>query len=285
MNEEYERIDLDDYVQTGEGGTALTYSNRDGRTLAKLYNRGFEADRAKAEFLTARVVYEMGIPTPKPYRMVTDGERVGAEYELIRPKRSFTRIVAQEPERLEELSLRFARLAKELHGVKADTRRLRSYKEGIERFYREKRMVPEDYGRRVLRWLEHVPDTTNCVHGDLHFGNIITDGARDLWIDVGEFAYGTPEWDLGLLWRMTHSMGEERAQRLFHVAPETLTAHWDVFFPAYMGTTDRQALDEATRRLTAFAAVKIPYVYDMAFHRPLPDESFAVLSRPIQNEE
>ena len=47
------RINLDDYIQTGEGATALTYTSKDGKTLAKLYNLGFEADRAKEEFLTA----------------------------------------------------------------------------------------------------------------------------------------------------------------------------------------------------------------------------------------
>ena len=49
MNEEIQRINLDDYIQTGEGGTALTYTHKDGLSLAKLYNPGFEADRAKAE--------------------------------------------------------------------------------------------------------------------------------------------------------------------------------------------------------------------------------------------
>ena len=178
-------VNLDDYIQTGEGGTALTYTHKDGRSLAKLYNPGFEADRAKAEFLTARTVFELGIPTPKPYRLITAGERIGAEYELIKDKRSFTRIISQEPERLEEISLKFARMARELHEVKADTTRLRSYKQGVERFYREKNLVPEEYKLRVLKFLEQVPDTTNCLHGDLHIGNIITDGERDLWIDVG----------------------------------------------------------------------------------------------------
>ena len=37
------RINLDDYIQTGEGATALTYTSKDGKTLAKLYNLGFEA--------------------------------------------------------------------------------------------------------------------------------------------------------------------------------------------------------------------------------------------------
>ena len=99
----------------------------DGKTLAKLYNLGFEADRAMDEFLTARTVFEMGIPTPEPYRLVTDWARMGGEYELIKNKRSFARIISQEPERLEEISLEFARMTKELHAVKADTGRMHSF--------------------------------------------------------------------------------------------------------------------------------------------------------------
>ena len=142
MSEEIQRINLDDYIQTGEGGTALTYTKKDGLSLAKLYKNGFEADRAKVEFLTARMVFELGIPSPEPYRLVTDGQRNGAEYELIKNKRSYTRIISQEPERLEEISLKFAHMARELHGKEADTTRLGSYKERIERFYREKNRVP-----------------------------------------------------------------------------------------------------------------------------------------------
>ena len=151
--ETYEKIKLEDYIQTGEGGTAQAYTRRDGKALAKLYNPGFEADRAAAEFFTARTVFEMGIHT-EPYRLVTDGERFGAEYELIRNKRSFARIISEEPERLEGVSLAFAKAARELHAHKADTARLHSYKEVLTRFYQEKDRVPEEYKQLALAFLE-----------------------------------------------------------------------------------------------------------------------------------
>lgn len=271
MNEEIQRINLDDYIQTGEGGTALTYTHKDGLSLAKLYNPGFEADRAKAEFLTARAVFELGIPSPEPFRLITDGERSGAEYELIKNKRSYTRIISQEPERLEEISLKFARMAKELHAKQADTTRLQSYKQRIANFYHEKDMVPEDYKQRVLQFLDTVPDTPRCLHGDLHIGNIITDGQRDLWIDLGEFAYGVPEWDLALLWTMCHNMPGDRVEHIFHITHDTMQAHWDIFFPAYLGTSDPQAIHEATQRLLPYYAAKVPYIFHMVFNRPMPD--------------
>ncbi|QVJ81079.1 TIGR02172 family protein [Prevotella sp. khp1] len=271
MNEDILRINLDDYIQTGEGGTALTYTHKDGLSLAKLYNPGFEADRAKAEFLTARAVFELGIPSPEPFRLITDGQRSGAEYELIKNKRSYTRIISQEPERLEEISLKFARMAKELHAKQADTTRLQSYKQRIANFYHEKDMVPEDYKQRVLQFLDTVPDTPRCLHGDLHIGNIITDGQRDLWIDLGEFAYGAPEWDLALLWTMCHNMPGDRVEHIFHITHDTMMAHWDIFFPAYLGTSDPQAIHEATQRLLPYYAAKVPYIFHMVFNRPMPD--------------
>ena len=269
----YETIKLDDYIQTGEGGTAQAYTRKDGKTLAKLYNPGFEADRAAAEFLTARTVFEMGIPTPEPYRLVTDGERFGAEYELIRNKRSFARILSEEPERLEEISLTFARFARELHTHKANTALLHSYKEVLTRFYQEKDRVPEEYKRLALAFLKEVPEADTCLHGDLQIGNIITDGDRTLWIDVGEFSHGVPEWDISILWTMAHNMKADRSVNLFHITPEMFNKHWNVFLPAYLGTTDPGALEAYTRRLFPFYAAKVPYVYDMAYHTSLPAEA------------
>ena len=108
----YETICLDDYVQSGEGGTALTYNHKDGHTLAKLFMPGLAAETAEREFHVNEVVYASGLPTPRPIRLITDGARFGAEYELIPGKRSFTRIISQEPDQLEPLSIRFAELAR-----------------------------------------------------------------------------------------------------------------------------------------------------------------------------
>ena len=269
----YQKIELSDYVRSGEGGTAVSYTHKTRSTLAKLYNPGFEADRAKAEFHTARAVFEMGIPTPEPYRLVTDGERYGAEYELIKGKRSFTRIISEEPERLQEISLTFAEWARRLHATPVPPGRLRSYKEVLIQFYKEKTLVPEAYKQKALAFLETVPDAPTCLHGDLQIGNIITDGDRTLWIDVGEFSHGTPEWDISIMWIMGVRMGEERANSLFHLTSEQMRAHWNFFLPAYLGTSDPQILGQYTRRLIPYYAAKVPYVYDMAYHGPLPADA------------
>ncbi|MBP5246804.1 MAG: TIGR02172 family protein [Fibrobacter sp.] len=279
MMNEFEKINLDDYVQTGEGGTSTSYTHKTRNSVAKLYKPGTEADRAKEDFLTARIVFGLGVPTPEPYRLITDGERVGAEYELIKDKRSFSRIISEEPERMQELSVQFAKMAKELHALKADTSRLRSAKDIMRRFYTEKNIVPEFYKIKVLNYMEKIPDTTNCLHGDLQISNLITDGKRLLWIDVGDFCYGMPEWDLAWSYGMFSHIDEIRADKLFHLKQAELVAHWNIFFPAYLGTDDPQQIADATKRLLPFYAIKLPYMMDLAHYQPLPTQAFEHLAK------
>ena len=255
-----ERINLNDYIQTGEGGTALTYNHKDGKTLAKLFMSSIAADNAVREFRINQVVYESGLPTPKPIRLITDGTRYGAEYELISPKRSFTRIISQEPDQLMPLSERFAVLARKIHETPADTTRLPDMRElagsWIDRF----EQLPDEWKKRFHQFLDSVPSTPTCLHGDLHIGNIITDGQRDLWIDVGDFAYGVPQWDLSMMYYSANFMSAERADNIFHLDLPTLKAHWNAFAPVYYGTDSKEQLQAEVLKLHPFIATKIAFL-------------------------
>ena len=260
MEKEIQRIDLNDYVQTGEGGTALTYNHKDGKTLAKLFMSSVAADNAAREFRINQVVYESGLPTPKPIRLITDGERFGAEYELISHKRSFTRIISQEPDQLVPLAERFARLARQIHETPADTTRLPDMRQMVGMWIDRLEQFPDDLKRRFHRFLDTVPSSPTCLHGDLHIGNIITDGQRDLWIDVGDFAYGVPEWDLGMMYYSAYFLSAQRADSIFHLDNATLRAHWDAFAPVYYGTDSREVLDAEVKKLQPYIAAKLAFV-------------------------
>lgn len=257
---QYETINLEDYIQSGEGGTSLTYNHKDGKSLAKLFLKGYGAETSEHEFVISKVVYDSGIPTPRPIRLITDGERFGAEYELIQGKRSFTRIISQEPEQLVPLSERFAVLAKQIHQTSADTTKLPDMKEAVREWIVKYEQMPEAYKTKLLRFLDTVPQATTCLHGDLHIGNIITDGMRDLWIDVGDFAYGVPEWDLGMMYHAAHGLNAERADNVFHLDLSTLRAHWDAFARVYYNTDSEKELEQEVKRLYPFLVAKMAFL-------------------------
>jgi len=278
---EYQRILLADYTLTGEGGTALTYMHKDGHTLAKLYMPGFGAEAARREFLVSRTVFEMGIPTPEPIRLVTDGQRYGAEYELIAHKRSFTRIISEEPGQLEPLSRLFARLSRSLHATGVPGDRLPDMRALVRAGFGRFGTLPPDVEALLQQALDAVPEARTCLHGDLHIGNIITDGERILWIDLGMFCYGVPEWDLGWTWTMCNRIDEKKADFILHLTPEMLNAHWNIFLPAYLGTNDKAAIGEYIKRILPFYAVKLPYMFDMVLQSRLPDEALKALPQVI----
>ena len=277
-----ESINLDEYRQSGEGGTAITYKHNSRNSLAKLYKSGFEADMAIEEFKVAQAVYDLGIPTPKPYRLVTDGERLGAEYEFISGKRSFARILSQEPEKMPELVEAFAKAALELHATAPDTDRIPAIREVLHSFYLSSDAVTSEYRKRALAFLDKIQEPSTCVHGDFHIGNIITDGNHTLWIDIGQFGYGAPEWDLGWFWTITHNLGDNRADFLLHLTQETLVSFWDAFLQAYLGTSAPTALREYTRKILAYYAVRVPFMFNLVHHDKFPEEGCKSLIGLIQ---
>ena len=277
----FETIDLEEYTPSGEGGTAITYKHKSGNSLAKLYNPGFEGDTAVGEFKVAQAVYDLGVPTPRPYRLVTDGTRVGAEYEFIAGKRSFARVLSEEPQRLQEIAEAFASAGKKLHATPADTARIPAIRDVMRSYYLSGDTVTPEYKQRALAFLDKIEEPSTCVHGDFHIGNIITDGKRALWIDVGQFGYGAPEWDLGWFWTMTHNLGEKRADFLLHLSQDTLASFWNAFLPAYLGTADPSAIGEYTKKILAYYAVRVPFMFNLVNREKFPEQGCQALVKLI----
>ena len=257
MMSQYQQINLEDYIQTGEGGQALTYTRKDGGSLAKMFMYGLGAETVEHEFLISKAVYEAGIPCPKPIRLVTDGERFGAEYEVIANKRSYTRIISEEPEQLEPLSVKFALLGKKLHETPANPDVFPNMKDGIRPWIEKSTCISEPLRARLLSALDSIPSPRTCLHGDFHIGNIITDGKKDYWIDLGDFAYGAPEWDLSMNFYLTYYLSPEYMDNLFHLEPATFRKHWSILVRTYYGIQTLEEQQACEKNLLKYVALKL----------------------------
>ena len=255
--EQYIKINLEEYVQSGEGGQALTYTRKDGRTLAKMFLYGLGAETVEREFRISQTVYETGIPCPKPLRLVTDGERFGAEYEVVANKRSYTRIISQEPEQLEPLTVKFARLGKNLHATPADIGVFPEMKEVIRPWIEKSPCITDPLRKRLLEALDSIPSPRTCLHGDFHIGNIITDGEKDYWIDLGDFAWGAPEWDLSMNLYMAYFMSPEYMDSLFHLDNATFRKHWECLVRSYYDIQTLQEQRAREKNLLKYTALKL----------------------------
>ena len=259
IESKYQQINLEDYVQSGEGGQALTYTRKDGTALAKMFLYGLGSETVEREFLISRAVYEAGIPCPEPVRLITDGEHFGAEYEVIANKRSYTRIISEEPEQLEPLTLKFVKLGKKLHSTPANTDVFPDMKDVIRPWLEKSTCLSDPLRGRLLSALDSIPSSKTCLHGDFHIGNIITNGEKDYWIDLGDFAYGVPEWDLSMNFFLANYIPPEYMDQLFHLDNATFRKHWNLLVRTYYGIRTEQEQRVYEKNLLKFTALKYAY--------------------------
>lgn len=256
---QYQQINLEDYFQSGEGGQALTYIRKDGSAMAKMFQFGLGSETVEREFRISRAAYEAGIPCPRPIRLVTDGKCFGAEYEVVANKRSFTRIISEEPQQLEALTRKFAGLGKQLHSMPADTDVFPDMKEVIRPWIEKSACISEPLRGRLLAVLDSIPAPKTCLHGDFHIGNIITDGEKDYWIDLGDFAWGAPEWDLSMNFFLANYLSPENMDNLFHLDPATFRRHWELLVKSYYGIQTLEEQRSCEKMLLKYTALKLMF--------------------------
>ncbi|MCQ2263935.1 MAG: phosphotransferase [Bacteroidales bacterium] len=267
-------VDMDDYEYFGDGYTALSYNHRSGQQVLKLYHDFMPQDVVEKEKRTAVSALLMGIPTPMTGPIVRIGKRHGIIFERIANKKSFVRAIADAPEKLEYYAITFADMCKRLHDTPCDT----SVFPSIREFYRDlvtrTPHFSEDEKQRFAAFLETVDEKNTCIHGDLHIGNVITTGEVNLFIDMADFGYGDPLFDLGLLYYMSHSESPERTMRLFHIDDATFLNFWHIFLRRYFNTNDASELAGIEARIKPFAALKMIHFGELSQHMSDWQKSF-----------
>lgn len=241
---EAERIDLKDFVQTGQGSNGYSYDSiSDPSVMVKMYNPGYDLDAVLKEWEVAKKVWDLGVPSPRPGELVTDGQRTGLRFRKIEGKRSFARALADEPQRIGELTVEFARWCKKLHTFQCPTDRFTNAKDDF-LFLLSNDTFMDNAGRSLMEHFirDIIPDCTTAVHGDMHFGNVLTTlpkGApitqpHDVYfIDLGYFGYGCPLMDLGMTYIICKLSAEEFLLNDFHFGHSISRPAWGFFRDEY----------------------------------------------------
>lgn len=198
----YRQIDLSGWTKTGEGGNGCTYENPEQPdVLLKLNKAGLnDLDTVKSEFHLSTSVAALGVSTPGMNEIVRVGDAYATIMERIKDKKSIFRICHDEPGRIEEMARLFCRLGKELWATPCNT----SVFPGRKKTALEGLKASCYFGKKNIEtlrtFIEAVPESTCCVHGDFQPGNVIVSGDKFYWIDLGRFSWGNPMFDIGHLY-------------------------------------------------------------------------------------
>lgn len=245
-----EKVDLEkDYRKSGGGANGDSYfSLTDESVMLKLYNTEYSFDVLQEELEISRKVYELGIPSPEPGCLITDGKRLGIKFKRLVGKRSYARMIADEPERMVEYTREFARYCKQLHETKCPQGLFPDAKEQARNFLSLDTVFNPEEKAVISDFISGVPDCDTALHGDMHFGNAISTlpaGATLTqdhivnFIDLGTFASGCPLFDFGMLQIICFFCDEEFRRDAFHITGEKTRAAWDVFVDEYFFSEDK----------------------------------------------
>lgn len=252
------RIDLNDFIHDGEGGIGESLIHKtDSSLMLKLYNATALRSDIESELELANKVYKLGIPTPKPGKFVTDGNgRYGMLFERMVGKISFSRATGENPAETEKYARRFARLCKSLHSTEVPEGMFPDIKE----FYRDLlKSRPEIYSeaetKRINEVIDNAPDGKTAIHGDLQFSNALMVGDKDVFIDLGDFCCGAPEFDLGMVLFTCLYENEAFLRDVYHMDFDTAKKFWIFFVKEYYGE-DADPL-QIEKNLRPYAMLKL----------------------------
>ena len=264
-------INLNDYERTGEGANGASYNHKtDKDVMLKLYFRNFEAARHELE--VAKKAYEAGIPTPEPGDLVTDGERLGIRFRRIDGKKSFSRACGDDPEHTEDYALEFAQLCKRLHATHVDTAKFDNVKTRLYEMLEANPFFTDEQKQKIHAFIAAAPDADTAIHGDLQFSNGIfvdKDGVRTTYlIDMGDFCYGYPMFDIGMVYLCCKLNDEAWTMEQYHMSNAVAARFWDAFAREYFGPEAN--LEEIEKEVKIYAGLKT-LIVERDTHRPMPE--------------
>lgn len=264
------KIDLNDYVRTGEGANGASYNHKtDPSIMMKLYFRNFEA--AKLELELAQKVYQMGIPTPEPGDLVTDGNQMGIRFRRIDGKKSYSRACGDNPEKAPEYGKEFAQLCKKLHSIHVDTTQFESVKDRLYNMLANNPDFTPEQKQKLRDFIAAAPEADTAIHGDLQFGNAIfteKDGVRtSYFIDLGDFCYGYPMFDIGMVYLCCCLNDESWTMEVNHMTNATAARFWDAFVLEYFG--EDANMEEVMKQVKIYAGLKTIMI-ERDTHCPMP---------------
>lgn len=277
-------LNVNEWELSGESTFGNSYFHKENPSLMlKVLNPGMPVEELDKELEMATRVYNLGIRTPKPGEAVLFDGRRGILFERIVGKRSFARAVGDEPDNLEYLAGEYAAMVKTLHSTQCDTSAFPSIKE----IYREQVLANPDRDgalkEKAVRFLDFVPDETTCIHGDMHFGNVIISGGGSYFIDLGNFSYGYPLFDFAMMDLLIAfgKIAEPKFTEIYHCSVADAERFWNLAVRGYFGPgTDAAAKRREFMPFMAIRQLTIETVTGMSvFPASITDPLFESLEK------
>ena len=125
--------------------------------------------------------------------------------------------------------------------------------------------------QKIRAFIAAAPETDTAIHGDLQFSNGIfteKDGVRTPYlIDLGDFCYGYPMFDIGMVYLCCCLNDEAWTLEQYHMSNATAAKFWDAFALEYFGAN--ADMEKVMKEVKIYAGLKT-LIVERDTHCPMP---------------
>ncbi|MBR2810774.1 MAG: phosphotransferase [Solobacterium sp.] len=242
----FREISVEGCEEIGRGANGAVY-RIDKDNVVKVYTDKVDLEDIKHEREVARLALILGIPTAISYDVVKVGGHYGSVFELLNA-RSFSRILADEPEKLDWCVKEYVGLLKKIHSTEVPEGKLPDIKETVMKWVTFMLdYLPEEAGKKLIAMVEAVPKDNHMIHGDYHTGNIELQNGEVLLIDMDTLAVGHPIFELASMFNAFVGYSEldlEQVKRFQGFDHTIAREFWHKTMAAYLETDDEKKIQE-----------------------------------------
>ncbi len=257
MSRPLRELSLEGHEILGKGRSATVY-RLDHDRIVKCYVPNVPLKKIQQEMDLAAKAYAAGIPTAQVFELVRVGSQYGVIFELIADAQTVGHVITAHPERMEELTDKFASLWREIHHTVVESADIfpsvkqtwTGWADGMAPHY------SESENAFIREMIEAVGDRPTMDHCDYHENNVMVDGERLVLIDMVDIGYGHPIFDLaGLAFRVhCDTIAGRNANR--GLSPDNLRRFWDLVLRSYFKTSDTAEIDDIKELCNAYGFLR-----------------------------
>ena len=268
----YRVVSVEGCEVVGEGFNGKVY-RIDQDNVVKVYKNADALDAIQHEREVARLALILGVPTAISYDVVRVGDSYGSVFEMLNA-RSFARILAEEPERMDWCVREYVDLLKKVHSIEVPAGKLPSIKEEAMSFIRRiKDRLPAGCGDKLERMAAEIPESDHMIHGDYHTKNIVLAGDEVLLIDMDTLSVGHPIFELAQMYNSYAGFSEYNPQVVkdFQGYDRTTALEfWAKSLRRYLNTEDPRRIAEVEDKVRCLAYADL--IDWMSRHSDLTEE-------------
>lgn len=234
----YRTVSIDGCEVIGQGANGTIY-RIDQDNVVKVYNNADALEEIQHEREVARLALIMGVPTAISYDVVRVGDSYGSVFELL-DARSFSKILAQEPERIDWCVDEYIDLLKKIHSIvvpKGDLPDMKDTVIGWAEFMRD--YLPQEAADKLCKLVRDIPQDDHMIHGDYHTKNLELTGDEVLLIDMDTLAVGHPVYELASMYNAFRGFTEfdhENVKNFLGFDYDTAKTFWEKSLRKYLDT-------------------------------------------------